>query len=597
MAWQVVLPTLLLLATTSAVAGDPIRLAFPAVRPPIDAMRRGGHLEVDQDFAPDRLHRVPAACSGLVAATDASAVIVEYQGEAADGIEVVHQLEVPDRDILTIDLEYADSAADLDVFLFEGDQIVGVSNIAAAGLSERIVTPVNGGRYFIGISAVRGASAYTLSTSLSESTSLSCEPMREIGFSPSAPFPAFDQLGTATTLRRRAVARPVRPASCTFDVSPLSQSVAQAAGILTINVTAQPGCDWRASSNATWLRVLWGGLAYGNGSAGFSVAANTGGFSRTGTVTVAGKTITVTQTGPCTYSVSPTNPQIPSSGGPNTISVTAGVGCDWSASVAAAAPWITITSGQSGSGNGAVAYSVAANPATSSRTGTMTVAGKTVTVKQAADLASCTYALAYTSKTLSWCGGQRSVAVTTQGECPWTASKDASWITLGGSNRTGSGSLFYLLDRNSGGSRQATITVAGTPVAIAQNGRTSGGTNEGVWTGMTAANRNVQLCVAENALQDALVTVRLSFPTFSCTGPLTITDPVPINSGTFSGLFTFPGSTISTTVRGTFSSSTAMSGSHDGYSGSFLILCGSTFSLGTGSGILSSGTYTATKQP
>ena len=596
MARQVLLSTLLLLGT-SAAAGDPVRLAFPAVRPQIEAMRRGGHFEADRDFAPDRLHRLPATCSGLTAATDPSEVVVAYEGAAPDGIEVVHQVDIPDRDVVTIDLDYADSAADLDLFLFQDGQIVGVSNVDAAGQRERIVTPVNGGRYFIGVSAVQGSSAYTLSTALSETASLACEPVRDVDFHPRPPLPAIEELGAATTLRRRAVARPVRPATCTFDVSPLSQSVAQAAGILTINVTAQPGCDWRAASNATWLRVLWGGLAYGNGSAGFAIAANTGGFSRTGTVTVAGRTISVTQTGPCTYSASPTNPQIPATAGQHTISVTAGAGCDWTASVAATAPWITITSGQSGSGNGTVTYTVTANSATSSRTGTMTVAGRTVTVKQAADFTSCTDALAYTSRTLSWCGGQRSVAVTTQGECPWTATKDASWITLGGTNRTGSGSLFYLLERNTGGSRQATITVAGTPVAIAQSGRTSGGTYEGVWTGTTAANRNVELCVAENALQDALVTVRLSFPTFTCTGPLTITDSVPITGSAFSSSFTFPGSNISTTVRGTFTSSTAMSGSHDGYSGSFLIICGSSVALGTSGGILSAGTYTATKQP
>jgi hypothetical protein len=226
----------------------------------------------------------------------------------------------------------------------------------------------------------------------------------------------------------------------------------------------------------------------------------------------------------------------------------------------------------------------------------MTVAGKSVSVKQALDASTCTYAVAYTSKTLSWCGGQRSVAVTTQGECPWTASKDASWITLGSSNRTGSGSLAYLLDRNTGGSRQGTIVTAGTPVAITQNALSSGGPNEGVWKGTTSASRNVELCVAEGAVQDGQVTVRLSFPTFTCTGPLFIQDAVPITGSTFSGPFTFSGSTISTPVRGTFTSSTAMNGSHDGYSGSYLIICGSAFSIGTGT-ILSPGTYTATKQP
>ena len=47
------------------------------------------------------------------------------------------------------------------------------------------------------------------------------------------------------------------------------------------------------------------------------------------------------------------------------------------------ASFITITSGSSGSGNGTVNYSVAANTGTTSRTGTMTIAGRTFTVTQA----------------------------------------------------------------------------------------------------------------------------------------------------------------------------------------------------------------------
>jgi hypothetical protein len=226
----------------------------------------------------------------------------------------------------------------------------------------------------------------------------------------------------------------------------------------------------------------------------------------------------------------------------------------------------------------------------------MTVAGKSVSVRQALNTSSCTYAVAYESRTLSWCGGERTVGVTTQGECPWTASKDASWITLGGTDRSGTGSFFYGLDRNTGASRQATIIVAGKPVVITQNQRSTGGSNDGIWKGTTNGNRNVELCVADGAVQDALVTVRLSFPTFTCTGPLTITDSVPITGSAFSDSFDFPGSNISTTVRGTFNSST-LSGSHDGYSGGYFILCGSTLSFGTGGSILAAGTYTATKQP
>lgn len=597
MAGHLVLFTLLFLTATSSVAAQPYEITFPGLRPRADPVRGRGQFEANEAFAPARHRRIAVSCSGLAAATDPSVVIVGYQGGVQDGMETIHQVDIPDRDIVTIELDYADPAADLDLILFEGHRIVAASNVDAAGHSEKIVTTVNGGRYFIGVSAVKGSSAYTLSADFSDSTTLSCEPVTELEPQPGKHLLERERAIGATGARRRSVARPVKPPSCTFGVSPMTQSLAQAAGTLTINVTAQPGCDWRASSNATWMRVLWGGSAYGNGSAGFSVGANTGTFPRTGTLTVAGKTVSITQSGPCTYSVSPTNPQIAASGGANTVSVTAGVGCAWSVSVSTTATWITITSGQSGTGDGTVAYSVAPNSSTSARTGTLTVAGKTVTVKQAPDTSSCTYAVSYGSKTLSWCGGERSVAVTTQGECPWTASKDASWITLGGAIRTGTGPLFYVLERNAGGSRQGTITVAGTPVAITQNPRSGGGTHDGIWKGTTNSNRNVELCVADGAVQDALVFVRLTFTTFSCTGPLTIANPVPITGSTFSGPFTFPGSNISTTVRGSFTSSTAMNGSHEGYSGGFFIICGSTVSIGTAGTILSPGTYTATKQP
>ena len=59
--------------------------------------------------------------------------------------------------------------------------------------------------------------------------------------------------------------------------------------------------------------------------------------------------------------------------------MTAGAGCAWTAS--SNNPWITVTSGSSGSGAGTVGYSVASNSG-SARTGTITIAGQTFTVSQ-----------------------------------------------------------------------------------------------------------------------------------------------------------------------------------------------------------------------
>ena len=82
----------------------------------------------------------------------------------------------------------------------------------------------------------------------------------------------------------------------------------------------------------------------------------------------------------CTYSISPATQSFDSSGGPGTVSVTASSGCIWTA--VSNASWITISSNSSVTGNGTVNYSVPANSGTTSRTGTLTIAGKTFTVIQ-----------------------------------------------------------------------------------------------------------------------------------------------------------------------------------------------------------------------
>jgi len=72
----------------------------------------------------------------------------------------------------------------------------------------------------------------------------------------------------------------------------------------------------------------------------------------------------------------------PTSGGTGSVTVTYPVGCPWTAS--SVSSWITITSGASGTGNGSVAYTVAANPSGGTyREGSLTVAGLNLPVQEA----------------------------------------------------------------------------------------------------------------------------------------------------------------------------------------------------------------------
>jgi hypothetical protein len=85
--------------------------------------------------------------------------------------------------------------------------------------------------------------------------------------------------------------------------------------------------------------------------------------------------------GTCTFSITPTSASFAATGGTGSVSVSAAAGCAWSAS--SNASFITITGGSSGSGSGTVSYSVASNVATTSRTGTLSIAGQTFSVNQA----------------------------------------------------------------------------------------------------------------------------------------------------------------------------------------------------------------------
>ncbi|MEF9426818.1 MAG: BACON domain-containing protein, partial [Candidatus Mariimomonas ferrooxydans] len=81
--------------------------------------------------------------------------------------------------------------------------------------------------------------------------------------------------------------------SCSYSISPTSKSLGYSSG--SVSVTAQGGCAWIASSNASWLTITSGSSGSGNGTVNYSAAANSGTSSRIGTMTIAGQTFTVYQ--------------------------------------------------------------------------------------------------------------------------------------------------------------------------------------------------------------------------------------------------------------------------------------------------------------
>ena len=262
--------------------------------------------------------------------------------------------------------------------------------------------------------------------------------------------------------------------SCTYAITPISLSFSASAGSGTVNVTTASGCSWTAVSNNSWITISSGSTGSGNGTVTYSVSANTGTTQRTGTITIAGLTHTVAQSGTtsCTFAISPLNLSFSSSSANGTVTVTAASGCNWVAT--ANDSWITVTSGSSGSGNGTVTYSISANTNTAQRVGTITIAGQIHTVIQNG-IVPCSYSIAPTALSYSASAGTGTVNVTTTSGCSWTSSTTDSWITItSGSSGSGNGTVTYSVSANSGSSqRTGSITIAGQTHTVVQSGTSS----------------------------------------------------------------------------------------------------------------------------
>jgi glucose/arabinose dehydrogenase len=180
------------------------------------------------------------------------------------------------------------------------------------------------------------------------------------------------------------IANTPAPPACTMTISSTSQFFPDTGGAGSFSIATAGDCNWLAVSHATWIDVTSAKSNTGTGTVNFSVKPNESGMPRTGTIFAGGNAFTVTQeglpSGECMYVISPTSRSHPAGGGSGSITVMTDVRCAWQAT--ASDNWITITSGCCGSGNGTVSYTVASNTTGAGRKGTITISGRTFTVKQ-----------------------------------------------------------------------------------------------------------------------------------------------------------------------------------------------------------------------
>src|SRR5688572_1366758 len=240
-------------------------------------------------------------------------------------------------------------------------------------------------------------------------------------------------------------------ATCPWNVSPSEVVMGAAGGDRTVKLSTEDFCSWVVTSRESWVAIASDSNGKGNADIILRIAANEG-PERTASVEVPGGTVTVRQREgtpppavppppvvtpppvvvppapapappeptpppppppvPCTFQLAPTEfNDVLFSGSSLQVDVTTQAGCTWSA--ASNATWATISSGTNGTGSGRVQLSVAENTG-AARSGTLVIAGQTVTVNQQSRPA-CTFQVAPTQfNDVPFSGSPLQVDVTTQ---------------------------------------------------------------------------------------------------------------------------------------------------------------------------------------
>jgi hypothetical protein len=269
------------------------------------------------------------------------------------------------------------------------------------------------------------------------------------------------------------------PNSCQWSVFPTAAAAPPGGSELKVEVTSTNGvdCAWTATANTAFMNVRAGGVGTGDGAAVLQVVPNNDPEARVGTATVAGQTVTVLQESSapsqCEFTVTPVgSTAMPSAGGsiPVNVKKTQGSNCPWIAQ--SQAPFL-IMDGTFGRNDGITFISVQAN-GFAARSGTVVIAGRTLTITQIASTVPCAFSISPKQATaVSPLGTSTTFnLMKTQGDwCPWTVESQATFLVVL-SRPTGSNeaTIYVQVAPNSGDSRTGTIIAGGQTYTVVQNG-------------------------------------------------------------------------------------------------------------------------------
>jgi DNA-binding beta-propeller fold protein YncE len=237
------------------------------------------------------------------------------------------------------------------------------------------------------------------------------------------------------------------------------------------------GDAWTATPNVDWLHLSaasQSGLAV-NTNLVFTFDSNLG-ATRTGTLTIGGQILTITQAG-STY-VATTDDGAPTFVDPTTKVETAAAGSDALPVVLPVtvdltgtnAPisdseWLTIT----GVTNGVVSFAFPPNTM-ALRTGHIRLLGQSIAVTQ---LGPSTYTFLGTTNLVEGNSAASDSVILTAGGI-WSATPNAAWLHVSTAYQSGVGStnVVFTFDANPGATRTGTLTIAGQTLTVTQAGST-----------------------------------------------------------------------------------------------------------------------------
>ncbi len=166
----------------------------------------------------------------------------------------------------------------------------------------------------------------------------------------------------------------------------------------------------------------------------------------------------------CTYSVSPTTWQAPTAGGSQTFTIQTDASCSWTASNLPS--WLTVSGASSGSGSGLVTLIAAANSG-SALSATISIAGVSVNITQAASPPPCTYSISPGGQSFPASGGSGNITITAGAGCTWSVATTLNWVSFtSATSGTGNGTVTFQAAANTGAARSGSFTIGGAPFTV-----------------------------------------------------------------------------------------------------------------------------------